>query len=129
MNNYDCEDGITRVNKHLATGIIKIQGLKKGSNEFIIFCKNGKQIKFYSANDCDPVGLESQCITRGTDIYTNCDWCKLEVISKWNEVWEGYEYNPVRTFYNLETNFGEDYLAWFYKSDGFVPKIVDIAII
>lgn len=79
----DFNEGSEIVNEHLRSGIISVEGLEKDSESVIFNCRDGYDIEIYHEQDCcEHVCLESSdSIDNKDDIYTNCEWCELEIVN------------------------------------------------
>ena len=123
------KEGLEVVNEHLRSGIISVKGLEKESEEVIFKCRDGHDIKIYHIQDCcENVYLESaDSIDNKDDIYTNCEWCELEIVQgeTGSDEWgESYTW----TFCKLKTNKGYDTMRWYGTSNGYYSEDVDIDI-
>ena len=130
---YNCD--LEEVNEALKSGIVKVEGYNKESEKLLLYCKNKKVVEFYHEQDCcENVWLEDgDGLASAFDIFTDCDWCKLEVVERCNGD-EGvlpldkYDDSYTWTFYKFTTNKGYDTIRWYGTSNGYYSESVDFRI-
>lgn len=122
---------IDEVNEHFASGIESVKGYKKDTDEIVFKCKNGSTVVFYhEQNCCESVWLEdADGLANGTDIFTGCDWCKVEEVEGHGKPLDEYDESFTWTFYKFTTNKGYDTMRWYGTSNGYYSEDVDFKII
>ena len=123
------------VNRNLSTGITRVEGYEKDSQELHFHCKNGSIVTFYHEQECcESVWLEDgDGLASEVDIFTNCDWCEFEVVEKGNgdgvQQLDKYDDSYTWTFYKFRTNKGYDTIRWYGTSNGYYSERVDFKIL
>lgn len=123
---------LNNMNAHLASGLVKVDGLRKNGSRVRFWCKDGFIIVMCHQQDYnEEVWIESVDSEENTsDIYTDCKWCKLEEEhlgkrkSPLNERDESYTW----TFYKITTNRGYDTIRWYGASNGYYSESVDFEL-
>jgi hypothetical protein len=131
---YSDKDG-KLLKECLRSGINKIEGYCKESEQLVFYCKNGKKVVFYHDQDCSEcVWLEDgDGLVSGFDIFTNCDWCELQIETKTNgdegaNPLDKYDDSFTWSFYKFKTNKGYDTIRWYGTSNGYYSEEVDYEI-
>ncbi len=133
IKNYWKTD-IADVKKSLASGIEKVEGYKKESEEIWFYCKNGDIVRmFHDQHCCESVCLyDDDGLTNGIDIFTDCEWCEVEeIIQTERDGVDGadeYDDSYTWTFYKFRTNKGYDTMRWYGTSNGYYSESVDFEI-
>ena len=119
---------LNNINTHLLTGLVMVRGLFAGSSEVDFWCKDGYMIRMCHHRECcESVEIESvDSEVNNADIYTDCEWCKIEQASSEDG---GAEYGISKwTFYKLTTNEGYDTIRWLGESNGWYGVSVDFEL-
>lgn len=124
---------LENINAHLLKGLVRADGLKQGSDEVKFWCKDGFMIKMCHHQDCcEWVRIEDvDSEVNNSDIYTDCQWCKIEQARQDREQpptseWDGESYTW--TFYKITTNRGYDTIRWYGTSNGYYSECVDFEL-
>lgn len=133
INQWDCE--LEDVNNALQSGVVKVEGCFRDSERMLIYCKNGKVVEFFHDQECcESVWIEDgEMLLNGIDIFTDCEWCKLEIAEQSDE-YEDCKPIPKHddsftwTFYKFTTNKGYDTIRWYGTSNGCYSESVDMRI-
>lgn len=134
VNDYSDKDGKT-LKECLQSGIERIEGYFKESEKLVFWCKNGRKVVFYhEQNCCECVWLEAgDGILNGVDIFTDCEWCVLDIETQTNEdknaiPLDKYDDSFTWSFYKFKTNKGYDTIRWYGTSNGYYSEEVDYEI-
>ena len=122
---------LNNINVHLASGLVKVDGLKKESGRARFWCKDGFIIVMCHHQDCcEGVWIEDvDSEENNSDIYTDCEWCKLEEInSDDNPPLDKWDESYTWTFYKITTNKGYDTIRWYGTSNGYYSESVDFEL-
>lgn len=123
---------IAKIAKHLASGLIKVEGLEVESETVLFYCKDGFIVEMFHYQDCcENVYLESaDSIDNNDDIYTDCDWCEIEESTKKGDpINKDWDYSNTWTFYKMKTNKGYDTIRWYGTSNGYYSERIDFRIL
>ena len=122
---------IEDVNENFASGIESVKGYEKGTNRVVFKCKNGNTVVLYHEQDCcESVWLEdSDGLANDTNIFTGCEWCKVEEVKEYKEPLDIFDESYTRTFYKFTTNKGYDTMRWYGTSNGYYSEDMSFMII
>lgn len=120
---------IDDINKHLATGIVRVVGYHKETEEIKFECNDGTAIYFFHDQDCcEYVRLvDADGLDNNVDIFTGCKWCKVEEVKK-ESGWDNYGESYTWTFYKFTTDKGYDTMRWLGESNGYYSEEVNFEI-
>lgn len=118
------------VNKNFASGIESVKGYYIGTEKIVFKCKNGNTVVLYHEQDCcESVWLEdSDGLANDTNIFTGCEWCKVEEVKEYKEPLDIFDESYTWTFYKFTTNKGYDTMRWYGTSNGYYSEDMSFMI-
>lgn len=122
------ESTMDDVRKALKDGLIKAEGIYKGSELIVFYGKSGYAVKmFHEQNCCEHVSVES--IDNPDDIYTDTSFCRITESTNSSEDNGDMSYSYTWTFYNIQTDKGWATIRWYGESNGYYSEAVNFEIL